>query len=298
MKNSNIPPQEVINLMDQVLRGLYDDSTNWHYVTDFLNDGNMPHSDTFEDHFAKTIEKYIVALGIVHTYGGGNSTPNGYLMLKLGSDGFLLVKSNESVVSLYSPTPLARDLTEREKRDIILRGLYENRHSGKMGHATQFLPELNKEEEGRITSWLEAQGYVIRIPLSQRRYGLKIQSDGVEFCEEDSNSRPGSPILMITNIITSNSPGAIIKVALVENQVSSNESELINLITSIKEEAQSNSMYTAAGIHAIGQCLDEILDKHRKSESIPAFYWDTLSKADTALSLMEKIEIFRTLIDP
>ena len=175
-------------------------------------------------------------------------------------------------------------MKESEKRDIVLRGLYELRNTNIKSSPTRFLPDLSEEESRRIVEGLDNKGLVTVIPISNRRYLMKINSDGVDYCEEDSFSRQGTPIVLFTNIVVSDSSNIVIQIGD-QSQINFNKTEeILNHILNIRQEMPKLEM-SQSQAHIIIEKLGELESLIITKQNPPAGFWEWLGRIDSASSL-------------
>lgn len=188
-------------------------------------------------------------------------------------------------------------MKESERIDVVLRGLYEYKESGSWVSPREFIPRLKLEDEFRIANWLINNGYASGTKTQDSAY-MKITSDGIFYCEDDSQSRPGKSVISVTYIQNTNSPGAIINVGIVGQVNYQNESSILDAISDLKISLHEFSEMNLVTAPLIAQFLDELYEKVENSKQVPGFFWNWLENLDTGSSLLEKLEIVRKMIDP
>ncbi len=186
-------------------------------------------------------------------------------------------------------------MKESEKRDIILRGLYELRNTKEKASPTRFLPDLSEEESRRIVEGLNNKGLVTVIPISNRRYLMKINSAGVDYCEEDSFSRQGIPIVSFTNIVVSDSSNIVIQIGD-QSEINFNRTEeVLSQILDIRQEVPKSEVSQSQAemiIEKLGELESLIYSKQKP----PAGFWGWLSRVDSSTSMGQMaIALFRML---
>lgn len=188
-------------------------------------------------------------------------------------------------------------MTEKERIDIILRGLYEFRGTGKQVSPSTFLPDLTSDDERRITRWLESNGFVRANYISGGRTLVKLESEGVFYCEEDSQSQPGTPVTAITFATIIDSPGTSIIVGIQGQTIYQNSAEVLQEIENLRSEIRASDEVYKSMFLKIGEFLDEIEIRIKSRKPIPSFYWDWISRIDSISSIAEKIQGLIKLIE-
>lgn len=186
-------------------------------------------------------------------------------------------------------------MTEKQKIDIILRGLYEFKGTKTFCAPTMFLPDLSSNDSMRIAAWLRNNGFVNSPGNSG--FMMRLTSDGIMYCEDDSQSSPGSSVMAITYVQNINSPGSTIQVGIQGQVLYPNITEIQGQIDAIRKEIEGLHGISNNMVSEIGQCLDEIAAKVDDRRPVPGFVWDWLSRIDTITSLADKVQILRKFID-
>ncbi|HZV69820.1 MAG TPA: hypothetical protein VFG10_09755 [Saprospiraceae bacterium] len=181
-------------------------------------------------------------------------------------------------------------MTEKECIDVILRGLYEFRGTGKQKSPSTFLPDLSSDDERRISHWLEGKGYVKANYISGGRTLLKLETEGVFYCEEDSQSQPGTAVTAITFATILDSPGSSIIVGIQGQTIHQNSAEALQEIENLRNEIRVSAEVYESMFSMIGEFLDEIEIRIKSRKPIPSFYWDWMSRIDSISSIAEKIQ--------
>lgn len=185
-------------------------------------------------------------------------------------------------------------MTEKQKIDIILRGLYEFKGTKTFCSPTKFLPELSSDDSMRIAAWLRNNGFVNSPGNSG--FMMRLTSDGVMYCEDDSQSSPGNSVMAITYVQNINSPGSTIQVGIQGQVLYPNITEIQSQIDAIRKEIDVLSGINTNMVSEIGQCLDEIAAKVEDRKPVPGFIWDWLSRIETITSLADKVASLHSLI--
>jgi len=187
-------------------------------------------------------------------------------------------------------------MKESEKIDIVLRGLYELRGLGKNASPCDFLPELTFEDEIRISRWLLDQG-LAKGDITTDGCHLKIISDGVMYCEEDSQSHPGSPVLAFTFVQNIDSPGSKIQVGVHGQVIYSNTDEILRHIAELKTQITTQETINENMFSEVGSYLDEIAMKVKERKPVPDFFWKWLGRMDDLTSIASKLESLHRMIE-
>jgi hypothetical protein len=155
-------------------------------------------------------------------------------------------------------------MKQSEKLDLILRGLYEHMNDGQYWSITEILKplgiQLNFEELWRLTHRLYEDNYIHQ-PISNVKDVLcKINSYGIEYCEEDSYTYTGHSIITNTyNISITDSPNATIVSNSQNVSISiNNYAEVKNKITELRNAVQSNPGIDQLKKQEIIECIDEV----------------------------------------
>ena len=147
-----------------------------------------------------------------------------------------------------------------EKLDRILRYLYERRFDGKMYLLQNIVAEISLPVEGKneiimLGKRLKDDHVVDAIPLSLGRLHMKINTYGVDYCEERSYESASQPLVHTTINITNSQ-----HVALNSNSAgataSSNGKGSI-LADRIMEEGQKDASLTPEDQRALKELLEE-----------------------------------------
>lgn len=187
-------------------------------------------------------------------------------------------------------------MKETEKIDIVLRGMYEFRETGDNVAPSDFIPELSLEGERRISQWLLDCGLATG-SFSNDGGHLRITTEGIFYCEEDSFSQPGSSVFSITNVYNDNSPGTTIQIVIQGQVIYENAKAAIDEIRAVKSELESMKGVNNEMVSLIGECLDDLESKIDQRKSVPGYLWEWLSRFDNVTSLASKIVSVRKLIE-
>ncbi len=186
-------------------------------------------------------------------------------------------------------------MKEAEKLDIILRGLYEFRSTGTHVAPSYFIPELTFEDEKRIGRWFEDSGYA-KMLITQDGCRLKITSEGILYCEDDSSSHPGTSITAFTYIVNNNSPNSTIQVGIVGQIQYTNIEEIQRQINEVRNQLGALTGISTNIVSEIGECLDEIEAKVEDRKPVPEFFWKWLGRVADGTSLAGAAELLRQII--
>ena len=183
-------------------------------------------------------------------------------------------------------------MKEAEILDIILRGLYEFRSTGSYVAPSYFIPELTFEDEKRMGRWFEDSGYA-KMLLTQDGCRLKITSEGIMYCEDDSSSHPGTSITALTYIVNNNSPGSTIQVGIHGQVLYPNISDIQRQIDEIRTQLGTLTGISTNMVSEIGECLDEIAAKVEDRKPVPEFFWKWLGRVADGTSIAGAAELLR-----
>ncbi len=186
-------------------------------------------------------------------------------------------------------------MKETKKLDIILRGLYEYRGSDSNIAPHYFLNDLTLQDEIRLARWLLDEG-LVKGTITQDGARLKITSDGVIYCEDDSVSHPGSPVIAITYVQNFDSPGSTIQVGVIGQLMYPNILDIQQQINGLRSQLAAESDFTQTMVSEIGECLDEIASKVEDRKPVPEFYWKWLGRIADGTSLVGGAELLRQSI--
>ncbi len=182
-------------------------------------------------------------------------------------------------------------MKEKEKIDIVLRGLYEYRNTKFFVYPKTILPSLTATEDGRISSFLHDGGLAIR--PGNGGYRLKITAKGVMYCEGDSQTFPGEPVITITQVI--NSPGATV-ITMKGQVVYPNSENIMREIESIKHDLHAMQNLSETMIPLLDEFLDDIHSRIEDRKKIPLLSWEWLNRSDTTVSIAERLKNLHDLI--
>lgn len=161
-------------------------------------------------------------------------------------------------------------MTHKEKLDKVLYLLYNHKFSGRQYPISEIMRTGNLAYEGEepriIAKRLHDDG-LVKATFTKDGALVKLTSSGIEYCEEESYSLPGKPIINIYSI--SNSSYASIVVGN-QNTINYSSSELIkNKIKEIRTLISENQELTEALVREIGECLDELDEKISNKRKVP-----------------------------
>lgn len=155
-------------------------------------------------------------------------------------------------------------MKQAEKLDLILRELYRLRFDGKY-YSIEFIGKkigitIESHDEARIlTKRLEEDGFVISSITKDTCY-VKLNSYGIEYCEEESYVHKGNSIITNTyNMSITGSPNAnIVSNSNDVNIEIANYQEINKKIGIIKNSINDDNSLSKDEKENILECLDEI----------------------------------------
>lgn len=166
-----------------------------------------------------------------------------------------------------------------EKLDILLKELYKHRSSNQYVDPEEIYDSLNIEisenEQILIIERLRELG-LIKTFSTKDGNGAKITSSGIEYCEEDSFSEKGSPV--ITNnyqYSIHHSPNSNIVSHSTGVNIGSDIQEINSLLNNIISRLNNDDNVDATREKEIKECIEEIKNNLDK-KNIPKFGVRTL----------------------
>ncbi|WP_424492597.1 hypothetical protein [Salinimicrobium sp. GXAS 041] len=166
-----------------------------------------------------------------------------------------------------------------EKLDILLKELYKERFNNQYFDPEEIYGSLNidisENEQSLILERLEELG-LIKTFSTKDGDGAKITSSGIEYCEEDSFSEKGSPV--ITNnyqYSISHSPNSNIVSHSTGVNIGSDIQEINNLLNNILSRLNDDDKVDPTKEKEIKECIEEIKNNLDKN-NIPKFGIRTL----------------------
>jgi hypothetical protein len=175
-------------------------------------------------------------------------------------------------------------MKQSQKLDIILRKLHEYRHERRTIMLIPLLQELNiyegEEEANRLAKRLNDEGYakITRIAAGTL---LEISTYGIDYCEEDSFSKPGISLLSNSyHISGSNNTSIIIDSSHVNvQQLNNHKQEAYDLINDITKGLNEVSEISPTQKQDISENLQDIKEKIDQNKLPKRYQLDTLIKA-------------------
>jgi hypothetical protein len=113
---------------------------------------------------------------------------------------------------------------------------------------------------------------------------MKINSAGVNYCEEDSFSRNGIPLISFTNVIASDSSSIFIQIGDQSKINFSRSPEIINHIYNIRQEIPNSGLNENLSVLIIEK-IDQLETLINSNKNPPVGFWEWLSRIDTTTSL-------------
>lgn len=150
-----------------------------------------------------------------------------------------------------------------EKRDLILRELYNHKNDGSNYSIGQICKALNIPldsvlEISKLASHLKTDG-LINAVITNGDSLAELTSYGIEYCEENSYSYSGHSIITNNyNISVVNSPNSNIVSQSSNVSISQNISEINQTIEKIRETIATDSTIELSKTNEILDCLNEI----------------------------------------
>ena len=186
-------------------------------------------------------------------------------------------------------------MKQAEKKDIILRYLYEKRDDNQDYNLNEILVsqgvETNPTEVARLASDLKKDHYIELKDLSSVLKKARINGKGIDYCESDSYSNKGQGI--VYNYHINNSPQANIIVN--SNRVSINQKQhdkAESILAEIRKKLLEDESLDLQFKQEVMECLAEIKDglTNKKApkyaiKSLLSLVGDTASITGLALSL-------------
>lgn len=153
-------------------------------------------------------------------------------------------------------------MKQSEKLDLILKGLYEFKDTGKHYSIVAICNEMNiplaVDEWNRLAHRLENDGYVKTI-FFHNDCSLQLTTHGIDYCEEDSYTYSGNAIMNNQyNISVINSPNSNIVNQSSNVTITQNINEANQAIEKIRETISIDSTIEKFKSAEILECLNEI----------------------------------------
>ncbi|MEQ6120990.1 hypothetical protein [Reichenbachiella sp. MALMAid0571] len=188
-------------------------------------------------------------------------------------------------------------MKQTEKKDLILRYLYEKKDDNKEYNLRSILDENQVEtsvmEVSRIADDLGMDKFIYLNNLSTKLKKGKITSKGIDYCEADSYTNKGQSIINNYNIINSPQSNIIAN----SNQVTINQTthdKAASIINDIKEELIKGESFELEFKREVLECLSEIQNgiANKKApkfalRSLLSMVGDTSSISGLVLSLVQ-----------
>ena len=175
-------------------------------------------------------------------------------------------------------------MKHKEKLDIVLRGLYRYKFDGKYYPILQIIEEqglaYGNNEPRHIAKRLNEDGYA-KMVATKDRTSVCITSKGVEYCEQDSYALPGSSIINIYNIDSTNSN---LNIGSGNQNVKGHSNKQIDDINEIKKELAYLKEVDNALVKEISECLDEIEEKIQQGKKVSSVLFRGLLAATADLT--------------
>jgi hypothetical protein len=180
--------------------------------------------------------------------------------------------SNSPILSLPSKQSFMK---QSEKLDLMLRELYKYKNNGSYYSLSWIcqtidIPIESDLELNRLAHRLKNDGY-INTQFTHNDCNAELTTYGIEYCEEDSYSYSGSPI--VTNnysISITNSPNSNIVSQANNVTITQNISEVGQAIEKIREVVTTDLALNRQTASDILECLNEIQDT-LKGNKMPKF---------------------------
>lgn len=153
-------------------------------------------------------------------------------------------------------------MKQSEKFDIILKRLYDHRHDGQYHSILEIMNDYGEspsfDEVFSLAKRLEKDGY-IKILGHHIDVMASLTSEGIDYVEEDSYSKSGSPIISNNyNISIVNSPNANLVNQSSKVSISQQFQDVDDAINNIRKNLRESNDIHAEIIENILECLKEI----------------------------------------
>lgn len=169
-------------------------------------------------------------------------------------------------------------MKQKEKLDLILKRLYQNRHT-KNSYLSIYaiLQELciyESDEEARTLATRLKDDHMVDAISTRGGVELKITSYGIDYCEEDSYSHAGIPAVALNYTIHGNA---------VFGDNNSNISQRISygqesqeLLRKIAEGIDSSAELSESQKTQALECVGDIEEKLQAQKKVSAYQWSNL----------------------
>lgn len=185
-------------------------------------------------------------------------------------------------------------MKESEKRDLILKQLYEKKHDNfsMLKGIMEYLHIYESEEElNRIANRLDKDNYA---DIKRISHGvmIKISSLGIDYCEQDSYSHPGHPVINLNFSGVFNAANMIMGANNSNNHQSVTiTSEAESLIKKIQESIQQSTEIDEESKGALMECIGDIDDKVKDNKKISKYQWSALLNNTAGLTQVSSFAI-------
>lgn len=179
-------------------------------------------------------------------------------------------------------------MKQSEKMDLLLKELYKYKHDGKFYSLAGFCHELGISYEPynelvTLGHRLKSDGYIDVTFYPDAPYA-KLNSYGIEYCEEDSYTYHGKAIINNNYNIIKNSPNAAIMAHSPHSSIKINDGEDIKrMIDDLKATVIDSALITGQSQVDIMECLDEISTSTDAGKK-PRFALDKLIEITSGIS--------------
>lgn len=198
------------------------------------------------------IESYFSRMGLVDYWPGSKDH------FRISAKGITFLQKEKSKRGL---------MKQSEKLDLVLKWLYARRHERHNTLLKRIMEELNiyesREDEDRIATRLHSDG-LARAERMAAGTLLTITSEGVEYCEESSYSKPGFSLTTF-NIGTVHSSNFLNNTGSISgstiNQSLKQDNAVGEIISKIKQALPTEASLSSTEKEEILNRLDEIEEK-------------------------------------
>lgn len=161
-------------------------------------------------------------------------------------------------------------MKQKEKLDAILKILYEDSRYQQRNILSDYQKlDSNYDELVVLTERLKKEGLVERL-VTKDSIEIKLTSQGVEYCEEDSFTVQGRSVIQNSYITLNNSPGSNIIGQSPGSSIVQKASQANNILDQITTTTQEDDAIDSECKKEIIECVEEIKDainSGRKSKS-------------------------------